>query len=168
MTPTAVVISPHFDDAVLSCWHVLQADVDPRVVTVFAGVPEPGTTGWWDRLTGAGDSAERMRERLREDEEALGIAGARSVRLELLDEQYRHNGRVPAITDSLAPHVRDAAEVYAPLGLFLAADHRLVRDAALALREDVRLYADHPHAGIWGLPSWVTGSDDSEGLDVDG
>src|SRR3954463_6689544 len=125
-----IVVSPHLDDAVLSCWHVLESG-DATVVTVFAGVPEPGTRGWWDRLTGSDDSAARVRERLREDDAALALAGSTAARLDLLDEQYRSNGAVPAIAEALAGHVRDADEVYAPLGLFLSPDHTLVREAAL-------------------------------------
>jgi hypothetical protein len=166
MDSPRVVVSPHLDDAVLSCWHVLEAG-DATVITVFAGVPEPGTRGWWDRLTGSDDSAARVRERLREDDAALALAGSTSTRLDLLDEQYRSNGAVPAVAEALADHVRTADEVYAPLGLFLSPDHNLVREAALELRADTVLYADHPHAAIWGLPGWVTGDGDAPGLDVD-
>jgi len=161
-----VVVSPHLDDAVLSCWHVLEAG-GATVVTVFAGVPGPGTHGWWDRLTGSDDSAARVRERLREDDAALGLAAASSVRLELLDEQYRRNGALPRVAEALAEQLREADQVYAPLGLFLNADHALVREAALELRKDALLYADHPHAGIWGLPDWVTGDGGAAELDVD-
>src|SRR5215218_6107335 len=135
MDSRTVVLSPHLDDAVLSCWHVLEGG-DATVLNVFAGVPEPDTTGWWDRLTGAEDSAARVHERRREDAEALALVGVSSVMLDLLDEQYRRNGDAPAVADTLADHLRDADAVYAPLGLFLSADHRLVREAALGLRED--------------------------------
>jgi LmbE family N-acetylglucosaminyl deacetylase len=164
MDSRRVVLSPHLDDAVLSCWHALD---EATVLTVFAGVPNSGTAGWWDSLTGSHDSAARMRERHREDEGALALAGADTVRLEFLDEQYRQNGASPPLAEALADHLRDADEVYAPLGLFLGDDHRLVRQAAFELRPDTRVYADHPHAGIWGLPGWVTGQDGASELDVD-
>src|SRR5215218_6837911 len=115
-----VVVSPHLDDAVLSCWHLLEAG-DATVVSVFTGVPEPGTSGWWDRLTGSDDSPGRVRERLREDERALSLAGASSVRLDLLDEQYRRNGASPPVAEALAEQLAGGDEVYAPLGLFLSA-----------------------------------------------
>ena len=166
MDSRTVVLSPHLDDAVLSCWHVLQED-ETTVVTVFAGVPEAGTAGWWDRLTGADDSATRVHERRRENDDALALAGASSLTLDLLDAQYRANGAVPAVAEALADHLHEADVVYAPLASFLSDDHRLVRDAALGLRDDVRLYADHPHAGIFGLPGWVTGRDGETELDVD-
>lgn len=165
MGSCAVVLSPHPDDAVLSCWHVLEED-DVKVVTVFAGVPEQGATGWWDRLTGAADSTVRARERIEEDTRALALAGTAPVTLDLLDAQYRTDNGTPAVAEAIADHVLDSDTVYAPLGVFLAPDHRLVRDAAFELRDDVRVYADHPHAGIWGLPGWVTG-DGAGPLDVD-
>jgi hypothetical protein len=164
MESRRVIVSPHLDDAVLSCWHLLK---DATVVTVFAGEPAEGTAGWWDSLTGAPDSAVRVRERCLEDDEALALAGADSVRLDLLDEQYRLNGASPGVAGALAEHVSGVDEVYAPLGLFLGEDHRLVRQAAFELRDDTILYADHPHAGIWGLPGWVTGQNGSTELDVD-
>src|SRR6266511_2693747 len=113
MGSRSLVLSPHPDDAVLSCWHVIEGG-DATVVTVFAGVPEPGTSGWWDRLTGATDSPARMRERLKEDTEALALAGASALSLDLLDEQYRRNGSVPAVAEALADHLRGADAVYAP------------------------------------------------------
>lgn len=159
-----VVISPHLDDAVLSCWHVLEAG-DATVVSVFTAVPEDGATGWWDKLTGTDDSPARVRERLSEDERAMALAGAPAIRLDLLDEQYRRNGATPPVAEALAEHVAEADEVYAPLGLFFTADHAVVRDAAFALRADTLLYADHPHVGLFGLPSWVSG--EPAALDVD-
>jgi hypothetical protein len=70
------------------------------------------------------------------------------------------------VAEAIAEHARDADAVYAPLGVMLSRDHTLVRDSAFALRDDVRIYADHPHAGIWGLPGWVTGDRGAAGLDV--
>jgi hypothetical protein len=167
MTPNPVILSPHFDDAVLSCWHLVEGG-RATVATVFSGVPEPGTEGWWDRLTGATDSVQRMHERRAENAEALALGGADGLTLDLLDEQYRSDGHVQGLEGALMRATRAADVVYAPLGLFLSADHRIVRDAALKLDADVRLYADHPHAGVWGLPGWVTGSSREQRLDVDG
>ena len=164
MAARTVVVSPHLDDAVLSCWHLLTSAPDVVVVNVSTGIPDAAGTAWWDRLTGASDSAERMRERHSEDEAALAAAGVGRVNLDLLDVQYRRNGNRPPVAEALAPHVLEAEAVYAPATLFPFEDHALTRDAALALRADVRLYADLPHAALYGLPRWVTGEDDA--LDV--
>src|SRR5437764_15405533 len=85
-----VILSPHLDDAVLSCWHLLTQVGEVAVINVFAGVPtELGGPAWWDEYTGASDSAERVRERIEEDRTALAVAGRTAVNLGFLDEQYR-------------------------------------------------------------------------------
>src|SRR5437764_70469 len=71
-----VILSPHLDDAVLSCWHLLTQVGEVAVINVFAGVPtELGGPAWWDEYTGASDSAERVRERIEEDRTALAVPG---------------------------------------------------------------------------------------------
>ena len=55
MDPDTIILSPHFDDAVLSCWHLLASAGEVLVVNVFAGEPPAGTLGWWDELAGASD-----------------------------------------------------------------------------------------------------------------
>jgi LmbE family N-acetylglucosaminyl deacetylase len=164
MASRVLILSPHLDDAMLSCWHLLTGPDEVSVINVFAGVPEAGFAAWWDRLTGATDSAGRMRERRAEDDEAFERVAASSEQLDLLDEQYRRNGLPIALTEALAGPARDADVVYAPANLFPIEDHGLVLSAALALRDDVRLYADFPHAALFGLPEWVTGEHNT--LDV--
>jgi LmbE family N-acetylglucosaminyl deacetylase len=146
----AVILSPHLDDAVLSCWHVLEGPGEVVVLNVFAGVPT-GPPGWWDRLTGAKDAAQRMAERHEEDRRALAAAGRDGESLGFLDAQYRQNGGPPPaeLASALRPHLRPDDLVYAPVTEGEHPDHRLVREAALALRGEVaelRLYDDLPHA----------------------
>ena len=84
------ILSPHFDDAVLSCWRLMAGPADVTVVNVFTAEPPAGTPPpWWDRATGASDPVERMRERRREDAAALALTGTSSVEIGLLDDQYR-------------------------------------------------------------------------------
>ena len=155
------VLSPHFDDAVLSCWHVLSAPGPVVVVNVFAGAPPSGwPLGWWDQRTGATDSAARAREREREDDAALGVAGRSPINLDLLEAQYR---REPASVDLVVERIARAVGLcdvlYAPAVLGAHVDHVLVRDAALRLGSEgarVRLYADLPHGLSRGWPTWVT------------
>src|SRR5437763_9088482 len=55
------ILSPHFDDAVLSCWHLLAGPTSLGVVNIFTASPPDGCdVPWWDRLTGATDAARRM------------------------------------------------------------------------------------------------------------
>lgn len=151
------VLSPHLDDAVLSCWHLLGSDGDIRVVNVFGGMPEPGVTlTWWDAMTGATDSAARMRERLEEDRGALAVAGREAITLDLPEQLYRRNGTRPELTSPLSELLPADSTVYVPAALGIEhLDHVLTRDAALALRAEgfeVRLYADLPHAHVLGPP----------------
>ncbi len=160
MSADSVILSPHFDDAALSCWHVLAGAGEVRVVNVFAGEPPAGTLGWWDRLAGASDSAAAVRARVQEDRLALARAGRTAVNLPFLDCQYREGDQaaaeiVEALCDELAPDAR----IYAPASLGdHHPDHTAVRSAALALHAqgaDVTLYADLPHATLLGWPRWV-------------
>ncbi len=155
-----VILSPHPDDAVLSLWHVLDGGGEVVVLNVFGGSPD-GDRGdaWWDRLTGAADSVARMAERHAVDRAALAMAGREAVNLDFLDGQYR-DAELP-----LEPVVDRIAQA-APEGLLLAPaaldrhrDHVLVRAAALALGtrgREVGLYADVPHATVYGWPAGVT------------
>jgi LmbE family N-acetylglucosaminyl deacetylase len=157
-----VILSPHLDDAVLSCWHMLTQPGDVVVVNVFAGVPASlAGPAWWDRYTGATDSLERVRERIGEDRRALALTGRTAVNLDLLDEQYREADQPPAPpTAQLERLLAPSARIYAPAAFANHIDHALVRAAALELRTRgfvVSLYADLPHAILHGWPAWVTG-----------
>jgi LmbE family N-acetylglucosaminyl deacetylase len=168
----ALLLSPHADDAVLSCWSVLTAPGDVRVVNVFAGVPETGRVSYFERLAGATDSNEHVRHRLAEDREALALAARRPVNLPFLARSHRGWRPEPslrALDRALAPGPVGA--VYAPAALGSPhPDHTLVRDYALALARHgipVRLYADVPYSVVYGWPAWVTGDAPDPRLDVD-
>jgi hypothetical protein len=157
-----VILSPHLDDAVLSCWHVLTRPDEVSVINVFAGVPRDlAAPAWWDEFTGATDSAARVRERIDEDARALALAGRTAINLNFLDEQYREFEQPLApITEQIEGLLAPDARVLAPAAFADHADHQLVRAAALQLRAAgfaVTLYADLPHATVQGWPGWVTG-----------
>jgi LmbE family N-acetylglucosaminyl deacetylase len=166
-----VILSPHLDDAVLSCWHVLTDDADVSVMNVFAGVPRDlGAPGWWDEYTGATDSAERVRERIEEDRRALALAGREPINLSFLDEQYRERPQpLDPLVDQIAALLPPDAQIYAPAAFAGHTDHELVRAAALELRAagaEVSLYADLPHATVHGWPAWVAGTGARAAKDV--
>jgi GlcNAc-PI de-N-acetylase len=169
----AVILSPHFDDAVLSCWHVLANAGEVLVVNVFAGEPSAGTLGWWDELAGATDSAAVVQMRIEEDRRALALAGCASVNLPFLDSQYRQSEDAPEeIAEALRKVIDADARLYAPASLGdQHRDHAAVRAAALALHAegaDLRLYADLPHATVLGWPRWVLDGSSSTGADPAG
>ena len=70
-----LLLSPHWDDAVLDCWSLLTGAREPQVVNVFAGIPAPGRLAIWDAITSAEDSAARAQDRIDEDALALARAG---------------------------------------------------------------------------------------------
>ena len=171
---TNAVLSPHPDDAVLSCWHLLTDPGDVMVINVFTAAPaacSQAHPAWWDRLTGASSSPDRMRDRLAEDAEALGHAGRKALHLGFLDGQYRTEEQsVHAIVERLAAVLDPAMRVYAPAALGAVPDHDVVRAAGVMLERrgyEVAFYADLPHAIQFGWPASVTGLPRDDSVDVD-
>ncbi len=143
------------------------------VVNVFAGEPPAGTLGWWDQLAGATDSAAAVRTRVEEDRQALALAGRAAVNLPFLDSQYRQSDQAPGeIVEALRGVLIKDARIYAPASLGdHHPDHTAVRAAALALHAegaDVALYADLPHATVFGWPAWVLNGGSSSEADPAG
>jgi len=166
-----VILSPHLDDAVLSCWHVLTERGEVEVITVFAGVPTELTApAWWDQYTGAADSGERVRDRIQEDRRALALAGRTAVYLGFLDEQYRDGEqRLAPLTEQIESLLPPRVLIYAPAAFANHTDHGLVRAIGLQLRDagfPVSLYADLPHATLHGWPAWVKGKRRSASRDL--
>lgn len=132
-----VVVSPHLDDAVFGAGRLLAAHRGSTVVTVFAGVPEPGLRTDWDRLCGFADGREAVLARREEDREALRPLSAHPLWLDFLDAQYapapERGALVEALRGVLASTPSDT--VLAPCGLFHS-DHVRVHEACLALRPE--------------------------------
>src|SRR2546423_8742248 len=170
--PVTTILSPHPDDAVLSLWGTLAGPGDVRVINLFTGSPngrpEPG---WWDRMTGADDAASRARERLAEDEHALGLLGRAAMNLGFLDRQYSDRAQpIGSLLEEVTDALPDDALVMAPAALSSHRDHFQAREVALELRRrgmPVTLYADLPHATLYGWPASVTGSGGPAYLDAE-
>lgn len=170
-----MILSPHLDDAVIDCWSVLSSAQPVEVVNVYAGSPPPGYVAYWDRISGADDSALRIRERLEEDRRALARAGRRPTNLPLLSSSYRQGAPEPTfrkLDAMIVKSIAGASAVYAPAALgAMHPDHEFVRSYALALAGQgfpVTLYADLPYAVTYGWPHWVTGLPRDPYLDVNG
>ena len=88
-----LVLSAHFDDAVLSCWAAITSMAGPALVTVatvFGGAPPEGAIlVEWDRACGALDPRDVWLERCAEDRAALEPTGAQVLHLPFLDAPYR-------------------------------------------------------------------------------
>lgn len=149
-----MVLSPHYDDAVFSCGHLLGALPASIVVTVCTAHPENGDTLTdWDQRCGFLSAAEAMLTRGEENRQALKALGATGVELSFLDSQYLTAPRnsVDLLSDTLLSIIRERQpkSVFAPLGLFHT-DHLLVSDAALMLEHRANgpqwfAYADIPY-----------------------
>jgi len=159
MGRASVAVSTHLDDVVFSCFSALGPGT--TVVTVLAGVPPPNVLGEWDRDGGATSSSVRVSERRAEDARALAPTGSAVVHLDFPDSQYwDEDGIAPPtvlqIAEALRPHIEGTADAYVPAGIHTS-DHKLVRDATLAVRPGATLYADlpyalHPDLGGFHLP----------------
>ena len=166
-----VILSPHLDDAVFSCWKLLTRD-DGLVITICAGLPSGRTRpAYYDRLSGSSSPHERLRERREEDAAVLEAVGARYVHLDVLDAPYRRRrGAAVTIAEMVQELIPGGANVFGPAAIGGHPDHLLVRQVALAFQERsnmVSLFADLPYASRYGWPSWVSGERGSPYLDVD-
>jgi hypothetical protein len=83
-----LLVSPHLDDAALSCAALLARSEPVDVMTVFAGQPSPPMRGSWDATTGFVHSGESLPARLREDDAAFADSPHRPLRLPLHELQY--------------------------------------------------------------------------------
>lgn len=171
----AIYLSPHLDDAVLSCGgqihELARAGRRVAIVTFAAGEPPPGELSplalELHRRWGLGEDAVAVRRR--EDREACRTLGAEPKQWEFADALYR---RDPAtgrpLYDSMrelfaAPHPRDgllveelagrlgrlaaAGRVVAPLAAGGHVDHVLCRRAAeAAFGAGLLYYEDFPYS----------------------
>ncbi len=130
-----VVVSPHCDDAVLGCAHLIATHPGSLVVTVFAGRPAvyPPLTVW-DRAAGFRPGDDVVEARRSEDRAALAVLDATPIWLDFTDAQYGPSPSIEAIGDALERVLVDAKLPTAviPLGLFHS-DHHLAHEASLAV-----------------------------------
>jgi hypothetical protein len=167
-----LILSPHLDDAVLDCWNLLASERSLRVVNVFAGIPAPGRLTLWDAITGAEDSAQRVKERIAEDAIAMARAGREPANLAFLDAQYRQppSLALSELDRAIAAEAPSASRVYVPAGVGSHPDHLLVRRyGRMLLRTGmpVTLYADLPYCVFHGWPHWVDGQEPEPTRNVD-
>lgn len=165
-----IILSPHFDDAVLSLGGLLaQEGGDTLVATFFAGMPQTPLVCRWDKKCDFADSTEAMQARAEENKKSLNFFGVSDDRIRNyghLDVEYRVAGGEPKISEpGLENLIRREIEFLitefasSPLKIFVPglerhADHALVKRAVLALAQTVSakdsvqflLYQDLPYA----------------------
>jgi len=171
----ALYLSPHLDDAVLSCggqiYQLTQAGGSALIVTIMAGdVPSGGLSvfaqGLHDRWKLPLNASSARRE---EDRAACGVLGADYKHLELLDCIYRQDPESGgalydsenALFDDLHPADRllvnrlvevlaqlpESDRIFAPLTIGHHVDHQLTRLAAEVWRGSGNLtyYEEYPY-----------------------
>jgi LmbE family N-acetylglucosaminyl deacetylase len=170
-----VYLSPHLDDAALSCggliWQQVQAGDPVQVWTVFAGEPPPGPLSLFAQVLHKrwGFTHEcAVAERRREDIRAMQVLGASIQHFAVPDAVYRRhpktnevlyhtwddviNGIAPGeeylvdrLVIDLARLLPASATLMVPLTLGNHIDHLLTRVAAEQLHRPIRYYLDFPY-----------------------
>lgn len=157
-----LVVSPHLDDVVLSCFALVARPEQMTVLHACTSAPDPAVSTEWDALCGFADSDEA--DAKRKDEERAAFAGTPHQFREvgLLDGQYldgyRPEAQLQAISDAVTAWIDDVGTpctVAMPIGagrsdaalaprarlfakatrwsiFFAHADHLATRDATLA------------------------------------
>jgi LmbE family N-acetylglucosaminyl deacetylase len=157
------VVSPHLDDAVLSCARLLAANRRSCITTVFAGGPSAiSPLGSWDR---SGryfrDGVDVMGVRRGEDISGAAMVNATTVQLPYWERQYRNEKYAyqglpeNELPESIADELQREADAHQgrawliPLGLGHP-DHRITTEAGLIFAEhcaeDVYVYEELPYA----------------------
>ncbi|MGB9301569.1 MAG: PIG-L family deacetylase [Anaerolineae bacterium] len=162
MSARAIFLSPHFDDAVLSCGGLIRRQVlsgtPVLVVTVFAGEPQHVELSAYATQIHSrwGNATHPTTVRRKEDRSAMNLLGAEYLHLAYADAIYRFSqdsfvyssdqelfgpihpseatlvSRLAAMVAGL-PTSQDVT-VYAPLAVGNHVDHQLVRDSLLSLQ----------------------------------
>jgi len=168
-----IYLSPHFDDAVLSCggliWEQTHSGIPVEIWTVNAADPPPGpvseliTRVHSDWKTGSPQETVALRRI--EDQNAARRVGATVLHLDLVDALYRRTGTgslmyTRDVFDPIHPRENNIVEhtanqiaagltqqdtLVCPLGLGSHVDHIITRKAVEALARPVWYYADVPY-----------------------
>ncbi|MEU7516051.1 PIG-L family deacetylase [Streptomyces sp. NPDC042898] len=163
-----LVLSPHLDDAVLSCggllgWAGRRAPV--TVATLFTeATPPPYTLSARQYLkqTGAGDAEELFADRRAEDRDVLGLLDVGVLHVGLVDGLFRRLTRPRAGTERLARLLPELAHVYPTYRLHLSRGRVSARDGDTlrAVRETVEALLPACSGGVVLAPLGVGGHAD--------
>lgn len=173
-----VFLSPHLDDAVLSCggliWELVRQGSPVEIWTVFAGDARLPLSDYAQTLHRRWDvHDDGVQVRRAEDRAASDRLGATARHFSLPDVIYRRfaDGRpvvqadedlfqpLPAPEEHLVAAIQDQLAVYLPKDVTLVVpltlgghiDHRLVRLAAERVPVERWYYADYPYVAIHQL-----------------
>ena len=156
--PLVVILSPHFDDGVLSLGGIMAKRKNEFLVaTFFTGRPTEIVHTEWDKISGFSDSDEAMFARTKENENALKPFNTIIKNYDYPDFQYRKDGinrrEDPEIRDKIGKDIETLIKTYPDRELFIYGpatfgkkithpDHQIVHDAFM----DVWKKNIQPHA----------------------
>ncbi|MBI4730702.1 MAG: PIG-L family deacetylase [Chloroflexi bacterium] len=168
-----IYVSPHFDDAVLSCGGLIyeqaRQGLPVEIWTVCAGDPPPGPLSPLaqaiHQVWGTGSAAETVALRQEEDRAAASIVGAEICHFSIADCIYRRSqegnllytedvfaarhpleaGLDAEIAAALKKNLRPDDLLLCPLTIGGHLDHVLTRDAVESLGSPLHYYADIPY-----------------------
>ena len=147
------ILSPHYDDAVLSCWNQIEQP-GSQVITLFGGAPAENAHGVWDRVSTHMGGSDTVQIRREENHAALENTGATALNLNFLDRQYSpfKQRNVLEMADTVDDLLVGNTQLVAALGLGIYLrqhpDHTATRKVALELAQrgrNVAFFADIPY-----------------------
>jgi len=159
MKNRTIILSPHLDDAVISCFaNVIQKDA--LVITIFGGVPKPGTSKIWDKVCGESDSVLMVKKRIAENKAALNFVKAELINLDFLDAQYRNDKQdITQIVKKIISLTNSNDQFLAPLSaskLFNHADHKITCNVGLELLKQQRKVSFYPDRPYMRMPKVIS------------
>jgi LmbE family N-acetylglucosaminyl deacetylase len=168
-----IYLSPHFDDAVLSCggliWEQSHSGIAVEIWTICAGEPPPGEISPFARRVqdewALGTAVETVALRRVEDQNAARRVGAGVVHFDVPDAIYRRTstgslgypeaifvplnpreaGLVAGVAGLVSGKVNQYDTLVVPMAIGGHVDHRIVRAAAETLGRPLWYYADVPY-----------------------
>lgn len=149
---TGLIVSPHFDDAVLSTGQYMAGRTDLVVATVLGGTPaHKKVVTTYDQTCGFKNAEEAVSMRRQEDKAAMAVLNAKPVHLDHVDSQYGSEASFEAVQASLEGLLleHEPEIVLGPLGI-AHPDHVFVRNVLLELKpKNLVLYEELPSRVLW-------------------
>jgi len=162
--PLIIVLSPHFDDGVLSLGGLMaKREHELLVMTFFTQRPTIVMHTNWDRISGFSNSDEEIFTRTKENENALLPFNTIIKNFDYLDFQYRKENQDKEIKNKIIEDIKSVIATYKDRKLFIYGpgifgkkithpDHKIVHDAFMDVlkmntRSDIQffVYEDFPY-----------------------
>ncbi len=164
-----IILSPHFDDGVLSLGGLMARNKDEfkkelLVATFFTRRPAETMHTQWDKISGFSDSGEAMSARTKENEKALVPFSAIIKNYNYSDFQYRKKNENEETRQAISKDIETLLENYNQQEIFIYGpatfgekithpDHQIVHDSLMdiwqknrALNVQFFMYEDFPYA----------------------